>query len=76
MTAGGTPPTTLREAAHDLNNLCSTIIGFAALAEELDEQNSVLTAYLTEIRLSTEAIAAIASQLHALSQELSPSSGG
>ena len=76
MSTGGTPSTTLREAAHDLNNLCSTIIGFAALAEELDEQNSVLTAYLTEIRLSTEAIATIASQLRALSQELSSSSGG
>ena len=75
MNAGETPSKTLREAAHDLNNLCSTILGFAALAEEADPQNSAATAYLTEIRLSTEAIAAIASQLRALSQELSTSGG-
>jgi signal transduction histidine kinase len=61
---------TLREAAHDLNNLCSTILGFAALAQESDAQDTVMAAYMTEIRLSTEAIAAIASQLRALSQEL------
>ena len=71
MNSDGAPPANaLREAAHDLNNLCSTIIGFAALAEELDSQNSVMHAYLTEIRLSTEAVAAIARQLRALSQEL------
>ena len=61
---------TLRETAHDLNNLCSTILGFAALAQESDAQNTVMVAYMTEIRLSTEAIAAIASQLRTLSQEL------
>ena len=70
MTTRTTPAITLREAAHDLNNLCSTILGFAALAEQADAQNGVITAHLTEIRLSTEAIAAIAAQLRALSQEL------
>ena len=70
MTTGTTPAMTLREATHDLNNLCSTILGFAALAEEADAQNGVVTAYLTEIRLSTEAIAAVAVQLRALAQEL------
>ena len=70
MTTGTTPVITLREAAHDLNNLCSTILGFAALAEEADAQNGVIRAYLREIGLSTEAIAASAVQLRALSQEL------
>ena len=69
MTTRTTPAITLREAAHDLNNLCSTILGLAALAEQADAQNGVITAHLTEIRLSTEAIAAIAAQLRALSQE-------
>jgi len=63
------PEKALREAAHDLNNLCSTIVGFAVLAEELDPQNSVIKAYLTEIRHATEAVAAIARQLRGLSQE-------
>ena len=69
MTAGTKPAITLRDAAHDLNNLCSTILGFATLAEESDAENAVIAAYLKEIRLSTEAIAAIAVQLRMLSQE-------
>jgi signal transduction histidine kinase len=64
-----TPANTLREAAHELNNLCATILGFASLGEEV-EQNSAVGAYLTEIRLATENVAAIASQLRDLSQKL------
>jgi signal transduction histidine kinase len=60
----------LRDAAHELNNLCSTILGFATLAEEIDPQNSTIAAYLCEIKLSTEAVAAVARQLRELSQEL------
>ena len=65
-----TPSRTLRDAAHELNNLCSTILGFAALAEEMDSQDSSIAGYLTEIKLSTEGVAAIASRLRELSQEL------
>ena len=62
---------TLRDAEHELNNLCSTILGFATLAEETDQQqNSAIAAYLTEIKLSTESVAAIARQLRALSEKL------
>jgi signal transduction histidine kinase len=60
----------LRDAAHELNNLCSTILGFATLAEEMDRENSAIAAYLTEIKLSTESVAAIARRLRELSQEL------
>ena len=60
----------LRDAAHELNNLCSTILGFATLAEEMDPQNSAIAAYLMEIKLSTESVAAIARRLRELSQEL------
>ena len=63
------PAKTLREAAHELNNLCSTILGFATLAEEMDLQNSAAVAYLNEIKLATEGVAAIARQLRALSEE-------
>ena len=63
------PAKTLREAAHELNNLCSTILGFATLAEEMDLQDSAAVAYLNEIKLATEGVAAIARQLRALSEE-------
>ena len=64
---------TLRDAAHELNNLCSTITGFATLAVESDPQNSAAAAYLTEIKLATEGVSAIARQLRELSQELQTS---
>jgi len=63
------PAKALRDAAHELNNLCSTILGFATLAEEMDLQNSAAVAYLNEIKLATESVAAIARQLRALSEE-------
>jgi signal transduction histidine kinase len=65
---------TLQEAAHELNNLCATILGFASLGEEL-EQNSAVAAYLTEIRLATNGVAAIARQLRELSQQLGTAGG-
>ena len=65
-----TPSLMLRDAAHELNNLCSTILGFASLAEEMEPRNSAIVAYLTEIKLSTESVAAIARRLRELSQEL------
>jgi signal transduction histidine kinase len=64
-----TPANTLRDAAHELNNLCATILGFASLAEEVD-QNSAVGAYLIEIRLAAESVATIARQLRDLSQKL------
>ena len=63
------PAKALREAVHELNNLCATILGFASLGEEL-EQNSAIKAYLAEIRLATEGVAGVARQLRELSQEL------
>ena len=65
-----TPSRMLRDAAHELNNLCSTILGFATLAEEMDPQNSAIVAYLREIKLSTESVAGIARRLRELSLEL------
>lgn len=69
MTSGTAPAKVLREAAHELNNLCATILGFASLGEEL-EQNSAVKTYLAEIRLATEGVAVVARQLRELSQEL------
>ncbi len=70
MSVGATSSKALRDAAHELNNLCSTILGFATLAGETDPPGSATTAYLNEIKLATEGVADIARQLRALSQEL------
>jgi len=68
--ADATPSRRLRDAAHELNNLCSTILGFATLAEEMDQENSAIVAYLTEIRLATDGVAATARRLRELSLEM------
>jgi signal transduction histidine kinase len=67
---GALPAKTLREAAHELNNLCSTILGFATLAGETDSRSVDATGYLNEIKHATEAVAAIARQLRDLSEGL------
>jgi signal transduction histidine kinase len=64
--ADAVPARTLKDAAHELNNLCSTILGFATLAEEM-EPESPTAAYLKEIQLATEGVAAIAQWLQELS---------
>lgn len=69
MTTDAAPARALRDAAHELNNLCATILGFASLGEELESKSGV-GAYLTEIRLATDGVAAIARQLRDLSQQL------
>ena len=74
MTKDAAAAKTLRDAVHELNNLCATILGFASLGEEL-EQNSAVGAYLTEIRLATDSVAAIARQLRDLSQQLETAGG-
>ena len=74
MTTETAPSKVLREAVHELNNLCATILGFASLGEEL-EQNGAVKAYLAEIRLASEGIAVVARQLRELSHELDASGG-
>ena len=69
MTTGTAPAKVLREAAHELNNLCATILGFASLGEEL-EQATAVKAYLTEIRLAAEGVAVVARQIRDVSQDL------
>ena len=69
MTTGTSPAKVLRDATHELNNLCATILGFASLGEDL-EPNLAVKAYFAEIRLATEGVAGVARQLRELSQEL------
>ena len=75
MTIGATPAKTLREATHELNNLCSTIVGFASLAEQLEPQHAEIAAYLAEIRHAADAVAAVARQLRDVSTELETAAG-
>jgi signal transduction histidine kinase len=70
VTDGAAPAKVLRDAAHELNNLCATILGFATLAEEMESQNSAIASYLSEICLATEGVAAAARRLRDLSLEL------
>ena len=55
-------------AAHDLNNLCASIIGFAALTQDSLASDSPLQVYLAEVQASAQKTAALAEQLHQLSR--------
>ena len=55
-------------AAHDLNNLCASIIGFVALTQESLAADSPLQVYLAEVQASAQKTAALAEQLHHLSR--------
>lgn len=62
----------LSSAAHDLNNLSATILGFAVLVADSMPADSELAAYLTEIQASAEGVAAIAERLRLLVQDPPP----
>jgi signal transduction histidine kinase len=55
-------------AAHDLNNLCASILGFAELTQESLAPDSPLQVYLAEVQASAHKTAALAEQLHQLSR--------
>lgn len=55
-------------AAHDLNNLCASMLGFAALTQESLEPDSPLQAYVVEIQASAEKTAALAEHLRRLAR--------
>jgi signal transduction histidine kinase len=54
-------------AAHDLNNLCASILGFAALTQESLPNDSPLQSYLAEVQTATEKTAALAERLREMS---------
>jgi signal transduction histidine kinase len=61
-------PRAVGRAAHDLNNLCASILGFAALTQESLPADSPLHAYLAEVLASAEKTAALAEHLRTLSR--------
>ena len=57
-------------AAHDLNNVCASMLGFTSLAQDLVDTTSPLAQYLKEIELATQNAIAVAQRLHQLSSDL------
>ncbi|MFQ6027875.1 MAG: PAS domain S-box protein [Dehalococcoidia bacterium] len=55
-------------AAHDFNNVLTSILGFAHLAEQQAPESGVLTDYIHEIQYSAERAAGITDQLLAFSR--------
>ena len=59
-------------AGHDLNNLCASILGFAALTRESLDPSSPLHEYLAEVLASAEKTAALAEHLRSLARAACP----
>lgn len=59
-------------AGHDLNNLCASILGFAALTRESLAPSSPLHEYLAEVLASAEKTAALAEHLRGLARAACP----
>ena len=57
-------------AAHDLNNACATLLGFAALSRDLAERESTIMSYLAEIEAAAERAGDVAKRLQALAREM------
>lgn len=61
--------TAVDRAAHDLNNACATLLGFAALSRELADRESAMMTYLSEIEAAAARASQVAKRLQALSRE-------
>jgi signal transduction histidine kinase len=57
-------------AAHDLNNLCASILGFTALTQESLPTESPEQQYLSEVQAAAEKTAALAGHLRDLSRAM------
>lgn len=68
--AFGDPAMELSRAAHDLNNLCASILGFAALTQESLDPDSPVQHFVGEILSAAQQTADLAHRLRHLSQHL------
>jgi signal transduction histidine kinase len=57
-------------AAHDLNNLCASILGFSALTQESLPQDAAEQLYLSEVQAAAQKTASLAEQLRELSRAI------
>ena len=74
-TTDGPPPVAdpagaLSRAAHDLNNLCASILGFAALTQESLEASSPLHEYLNEVLEAAQKTSNVATELRLIARQL------
>jgi len=60
----------LGRLAHDLNNLCASMMGFTALTQESLEPASPVHPYLSEIQHATAQVIALSERLRQLSEEI------
>ena len=60
--------TALGKAAHDLNNLCASILGFTALTQESLAADSPVQEFLGEVLAAADKTAALAEQLRSLAR--------
>jgi signal transduction histidine kinase len=58
--------TAVGRAAHDLNNLCASILGFTTLTQESLPADSPLRVYLEEVQASAHKTVALADRLRDL----------
>jgi signal transduction histidine kinase len=75
MTAPRLPADDVASAAHDLNNLCASILGFAELAGALTPPGTKLASYLAEIAESGQKTAALARRLRDVATALRAPTG-
>jgi signal transduction histidine kinase len=57
-------------AAHDLNNICASLLGFTALLQETLPAGSSLAAYVNEILNAAQRVQGIGGRLQELAQEM------
>jgi len=60
----------LSRLAHDLNNLCASMMGFTALTQESLEPASPVHPYLLEIQHATAQAVALSERLRGLAQQI------
>ena len=58
----------LSRVAHDLNNLCASMMGFSALSQEALEPASPVQPYLSEIQHATAQVVVLSERLRQLSR--------
>ena len=66
----------ISRTAHDLNNLCASVLGYAVLAEDTIEASSPARPYLSEIRDAAERVAGLTEELRQLARRLRATPGG
>jgi signal transduction histidine kinase len=60
----------ISRSAHELNNLCASVLGYAVLAEDALDPASPVAPFLSEIREAAERVATVAQELRRMAHRL------